>query len=109
MRAMLMANNPNQRPTRRPLAQTCRASIVGTMRVPPSSNHPLPWTLLRWLRGPYPYLDELVRKHGETFRLDFGQQRLVMFSNPEHIKEIFADGGDELEAGRFNRLIAPLL
>jgi cytochrome P450 len=61
------------------------------------------------MRSPYPYLDSLAKKHGDTFTIRLAGLRLVVFSNPEHIKEIFADGGDELEAGRFNRTIAPLL
>lgn len=79
------------------------------MRRPPSSGHSRARTLWHWLRTPYPYLDSLVREHGETFRIVLAGMKLVVFSNPEHVKEIFADSGDELEAGRFNRSIAALL
>lgn len=79
------------------------------MTLPPSPKHPLAWTMWRWLRAPYPYFDQLRAELGETFALRMFGFDLVVFSNPEHVKEIFADNGDDLEAGRFNRTLAPLL
>lgn len=65
------------------------------------------WSTLQWLRSPYPYLDQLSQQHGETFVLPLFGYPLVMFSNPEHVREIFSDG--DLRAGSFNQTIAPLL
>ncbi len=62
-----------------------------------------------WLRRPYPFFDQLSKTYGETFAIRMFGFDLVVFSNPEHVKEIFSDGGDELEAGQFNRTLAPLL
>lgn len=79
------------------------------MSLPPGPNHSSVWTTWRWLRSPYPYLDELSRSFGETFTVRLFRLTVVVFSNPEHVKEIFSDGGEDLEAGRFNRSLAPLL
>lgn len=76
---------------------------------PPKPQHPVAWSTVRWLREPYPYLDELQARFGDTFVLPLLGMEAVVFSNPEDVKEIFADGGDDLEAGRFNRVLAPLL
>lgn len=79
------------------------------MRVPPTSSHSTFRTTWRWLREPYPYFELLRRELGETFSMRLFGLDLVIFSNPEHVKEIFSDGGDELQAGQFNRTLAPLL
>jgi cytochrome P450 len=63
----------------------------------------------RWMRAPYPFLDELGKTYGDTFSLRLLDLKLAVFANPDDVKEIFADSGDELEAGRFNRTLAPLL
>lgn len=77
--------------------------------LPPRPSHSAAWTMWRWLRAPYPYLDELKESLGETFVLRLLGRDVVVFSNPEHVKEIFSDGGEDLEAGRFNRTLAALL
>ena len=61
------------------------------------------------MRSPYPYLDHLARTHGETFTLPLFGFPLVTFSNPEHVKDVFADAGDDMHAGPFNQTLAPLL
>ena len=76
---------------------------------PPSPRHSSVWTTWRWLRAPYPYLDQLARELGETFTLRLFGLRLFVFSNPEHVKEVFGDSGELLQAGRFNTTLAPLL
>ncbi|MFO0626351.1 MAG: cytochrome P450 [Polyangiales bacterium] len=66
--------------------------------------------LLRWLRNPYPLLDELREKHGETFTLRLGvMPPMVMLSNPEHIKEVFAASGDDMYAGKLAETLKPFL
>lgn len=66
--------------------------------------------LLRWLRNPYPLLDELRREYGETFTLRLGvMPPMVMLSNPEHIKEVFASNGDDMYAGKLAETLKPFL
>jgi len=80
------------------------------MTLPPGSRLPTPLITWNWLRRPYPFLDECAKKLGETFTVGLiGLPPVVMFSNPEHVREIFADDGETLAAGEFNRSLAPLL
>lgn len=76
---------------------------------PQGPLHSSAWTTWRWLREPYPYLEELHAKLGDTFRMKLFDFDLLVFSNPEHVREIFSDSGDDLEAGRFNQSLAKLL
>jgi cytochrome P450 len=79
------------------------------MALPPGPRGPL-WTTFRWVRDPYPFLDECRQRYGETFTLPIAWfARLVVFSNPDHVREIFSDDGEDLEAGRVNRTLSPLL
>src|SRR5690349_10673529 len=86
-----------------------RAYTSIIMSLPPGPSHSPLWTMWSWMRTPYPYLDSLAKELGETFSLRLFGTNLVIFANPEHVKEIFSDGGDDLEAGRFNQNLAPLL
>lgn len=61
------------------------------------------------MRTPYPYLDQLRATHGDSFKLNIFGMQLNVFSNPEDVREVFSDSGDELEAGRFNQTLAALL
>lgn len=80
------------------------------MPFPPGPSTPTVLTTLKWLRSPYGVLEDCARRYGETFTLRIGAfSRFVVFSNPEHVREIFADDGDGFEAGRVNRLLAPML
>ncbi|MEO0885821.1 MAG: cytochrome P450 [Cyanobacteria bacterium J06648_10] len=66
--------------------------------------------LINWLSRPYDYLDECAEKYGETFTMHiFGFDKLVFLSNPQAIKEIFADNGTRFDTGRGQGLIQPLL
>ena len=80
------------------------------MTLPPGPRQPAALTTLNWLRRPYPFLDECAARHGDVFTIKIlGLQPLVFFANPEHVREVFADDGETLLAGRFNRTLAPLL
>ena len=75
----------------------------------PPPMHSAARSTWNWLRRPYAYLDELSRAQGEVFRLPLFRFEIAVFSNPEHVREVFADSGEVLEAGRVNRVLAPLL
>ncbi|MBX3232840.1 MAG: cytochrome P450 [Labilithrix sp.] len=75
----------------------------------PPRKHSMAYSSWRWMRSPYPYLDELRALHGESFRLGIFGMEVNVFSNPDDVREVFSDGGDELEAGRFNQTLAVLL
>ncbi len=76
---------------------------------PPGPRHPAAWSTWRWLNGPYAYLDDLHRRFGDTFTMPIVGFNIVVFSNPDDVKEIFSDNGEIFEAGRFNQTLAPLL
>lgn len=80
------------------------------MSLPPGPQSPSVWTTLQWMRRPYPFLEECREKYGETFTFGlYGLPPLVVFSNPEHVREVFHDDGESLLGGKFNRSLAPLL
>lgn len=75
----------------------------------PKPKHPAAWTMYRWLREPYPYLDELHAEFGDTFRMDLLGLKFAVFSNPDDVKEVFTDDGSELLGGEFNKTLSALL
>lgn len=75
----------------------------------PKPRHPSLWTMYRWLREPYPFLDELHAKFGDSFQMDLFGLKFAVFSNPEDVKDVFSDDGRELEAGKFNQTLSALL
>ncbi len=80
------------------------------MSLPPGPSAPTFVQTFRWVRAPFPFLEECQRRYGPTFTVSLtGLPRLVMFSEPEAVHEVFADGGERLQAGRFNRTLAALL
>lgn len=80
------------------------------MGLPPGPRLPAPLVTYQWLKRPYQLLEEVRREFGETFTIRLmGLPPLVVFSNPEHVREIFTDDGEDMVAGEFNRSLAPLL
>ncbi len=76
----------------------------------PRPVHPWPLTTVMWLRRPLDYWDELYARHGDTFTMKLpAMPPLVVFSNPEVVKQVFADHGDAMHAGEFNKVLAPFI
>src|ERR1700744_1060854 len=63
----------------------------------------------RWLKTPYPYLDDLRARYGDAFQMSLFGLKFTLFSNPDDVREVFSDGGEELEAGKFNQTLSALL
>ncbi len=80
------------------------------MALPPGPTG-LPFVfLLRWMRNPFPVMDQLRAKYGEVFTVKLpAMPPLVMLSNPEHIREVFADPGDDMHAGKVATALEPFL
>ncbi len=76
----------------------------------PSVNLPRLQQLIQWIARPYGFLDECAEKYGDTFiaRL-LGFPPLVITSNPQVIKEIFAMDAKQFDAGRGQQILKPLL
>jgi cytochrome P450 len=78
-------------------------------KLPPGPSSPV-MTTLQWLQRPLPFLVEARARYGETFTMRIaGMMPFVVFSNPEHVKEVFTDDGSALQAGRMNAFLRPFL
>jgi cytochrome P450 len=76
---------------------------------PPGPAAPSLWQLLRYSFLPLQYLDDCAR-YGETFSFRLaGFGRLIMFTRPEHIREIFRGDSSVLHAGEANTFLAALV
>lgn len=72
------------------------------MALPPGPDNRLV-TTWRWLREPFEFLDEQRSRFGDAFTMRLpGLPPLVVFSNPEAVKQIFTDDGETMLAGKFN-------
>jgi cytochrome P450 len=81
------------------------------MPFPPGPETPALLQTVRWLRNPFAVLDRCHEQFGDMFSLRaaaFGFV-LVVVSDPELVKEIFALGADEAHAGKANAVLKPFL
>ena len=79
-------------------------------RLPPGPRLPKIFQIYRWLRDPVPFLEGYARRYGETFTLRFpATPPIVVFTNPEAVKEIFTCDPDVLHAGAANVVLEPLM
>jgi cytochrome P450 len=69
--------------------------------LPPGPDVPFV-TTWQWIKRPFSFLEECARRYGDPFtmRLAAIPDPLVVFSNPEAVKEIFADDGSGMHAER---------
>ena len=80
------------------------------MSLPPGPTAPTPWILMRWMRDPVGLLDECRARYGETFTIRLGAMPpLVILSNPEHVREVFASAGDDMHGGKIAEALRPFL
>jgi cytochrome P450 len=87
-----------------------RRSEIAASTLPPGPPlSPVRFTW-EWLRRPYPFLDEVSARYGDTFTFRLlGFPPLVFFSRPEVVKEIFTDDGSRLHAGPLNQSLKVFL
>lgn len=80
------------------------------MSLPPGPTTPTPWMLVRWMRTPFEVMEECRARYGETFTLRLGAlPPLVILSNPEHVREVFASAGDDMHGGEIGSGLKPFL
>jgi cytochrome P450 len=66
--------------------------------------------LLRWMRDPQRFLEDQQRAHGDVFTMRLpGAPTFVVFSNPDAVKQVFADDGVNMHAGEANVPLKPFL
>jgi cytochrome P450 len=81
------------------------------MSLPPGPTlHPAV-QVVRWIRNPFHVMDECRARFGEAFtlRLPAIKGGLVVLSDPDDVKEVFALGPDEGHAGKANFVLRPFL
>jgi len=67
-------------------------------------------SLYKWLTQPFEYLDECKRLYGDTFTFHLPRlPKMVIFSDPAVVKVVFADSGEAMHGGRFNRSLSAFL
>src|SRR5262245_15238501 len=73
------------------------------MPLPPGPKHSILVTTWHWMRRPFEFFDECSARYGDVFTMRMpGLPPFAVFSQPETVKEIFADADEALLAGKFN-------
>jgi cytochrome P450 len=67
--------------------------------------------MLRWIRQPFPMMDECHARFGDAFtlRLPGLMTEVVVVADPLAVKDVFGMGPDEGHAGKANVLLKPVL
>jgi cytochrome P450 len=80
------------------------------MSMPPSTGLPSFVTTYKWLKTPFEFFEECSEKIGDAFSFELpGLPPIAVFSEPEVVKQVFADSGDDLLAGEFNKSLSAFL
>jgi cytochrome P450 len=92
-------------------ARSPKTIKIGAMALPPGpALHPAV-QVLRWLRNPFLVMDACQARYGDAFtlRLPVIPRGMVLVSDPDVVKEVFALGPDEAHAGKANFILKPFL
>ncbi|MFF0494233.1 cytochrome P450 [Nocardia sp. NPDC004068] len=79
---------------------------------PPGPRLPSVVQTVLYNRRRAPFLRAMARRYGDVFTLRMAPpyaRHLVVFSRPEHVREIFAADPADLHAGEANRLLRPVM
>ncbi|MFO0661423.1 MAG: cytochrome P450 [Polyangiaceae bacterium] len=80
------------------------------MTLPPGPDSSSFVQLVRWIREPFPFLDECHARYGDAFTLTIpGLGQVVLVAHPEPVKELFALQSDQFSAARANQVLRPFL
>ena len=67
-------------------------------------------SLYKWMTQPFEYLEECKRLYGDTFMFHLPRlPPLIVFSDPAVVKVVFADSGEAMHGGQFNRALSAFL
>jgi cytochrome P450 len=82
-----------------------------TSSLPPGPGHLGPLDVIRWVKNPFPVMARLQARYGDAFTLGLPGMPypIVVVSDPDVVKDVFALGPDEGHAGKTNALLEPLL
>jgi cytochrome P450 len=79
------------------------------MNLPPSLPLGAPLQMLLWMRRPTEMMEFWSRQYGDAYRLRLLPFGIVLFSDPESIRTIFAAKSDDMHAGKVNRILRALV
>jgi cytochrome P450 len=81
------------------------------MEAPPRFNAHPAIQLYRWIRDPFALLADGQARFGDAFKLRLPGRigEVVIVSDPEMVKQVFALGGDDAHAGKANVVVKPFL
>lgn len=84
---------------------------VDVSSLPPGPSWPVLAQSAGLLRFRHQFVPYLHRKYGDTFtvRMIPGGRPLVLFTRPEHAKEIFAGDPEVFHAGKGNAILGPIM
>ena len=94
-----------------PRPHVSRLPKVRRDQLPPGPRWPVLAQSVGLLRFRHQFLPYLHRKYGDAFtvRLIPGGRPLVLFTRPEHAKEIFAGDPEVFHAGKGNAILGPIM
>jgi cytochrome P450 len=79
------------------------------MLPPGPTSHPA-LQIASWIRRPIPFMEECQARYGDTFTVRFPEfDRIVISSEPEVAKDMFAAGPEKAHAGKANVVLKPFL
>jgi len=80
------------------------------MKLPEGPKTPPVLQLIQWLATPFDLLETAAQRYGDCFTLRLGGLRpIVFFSNPQAIQQIFTLSPEQIEVGKGNGILRPLL
>ncbi len=80
------------------------------MALPPGPSDVAMRLTYAWLTRPFEFLEDCTERFGDVFTFHLPQlPPLVVFNDPEVVKQVFAEPGDALHAGKFNRSLSAFL
>lgn len=100
--AMQLADGIRERAARTPRARTSDG-------LPPGPPLPPAVQLASWLYRPFPFLTRCRERYGPIFSLRFPRMKIVAFTRPEEIREIFTGPTDVMYAGKANENLGPIV
>lgn len=80
--------------------------------LPPGPRAPAIIQTFQYTASPTAFLERCRQRYGETFTMrvvGFGWGPVVVYSRPEHIREIFTLASEEADVAESNRMLRPLL
>ncbi|MGC4110340.1 MAG: cytochrome P450 [Nocardioides sp.] len=88
-----------------------KAPTFETRGLPPGPRWPVWLQSVALLRFRHQFVPRMWRRHGDVFtvRVIPGGRPLVLFTRPEHAKEIFAGDPDVFHAGKGNAILGPIM